>query len=202
MMIRIRLKNHPDKYVGKSDPTYAVRCDAFLKERGDRPLPALLEAHWFVPEARAKVWSSIKDLRRFLSLCAQQSYKLATFSEYEAVYPDGATQPLDEAVKDLPTGDPYLDGILARGVPVNSLMTRATPEATVPVHWISRVSGPHDFESLKAALTQHGFPFEVYDGKEDEEPGHTIVLTPIPGFSILIHADEDGNLMAPSLLDE
>lgn len=203
MMIRIRLKNYPALFVGLRMVSYAIIGDdkpglfQAQTKNGGRPL--------FVPEAQAKVWTSIRNLRAACTRAVGFPYPQTTFSQYEAVYPDGSTQPLDEALKEIPvnhfdTGDAYLDGILERGVPASSLMARTAPEATVPVHWIDRVSGPHDFESLKAALTQHGFPFEV-DSSEDE-PGHTIVLTPIPGFSILIHADEDGNLMAPSLLNE
>lgn len=75
----IRLKNHPEKYVGKVDPTYAVSPD-----QDERELQ--LDAHWFVPQAKAKVWTSTASLRRFLALCRHRSlYPVSTFTRYELV---------------------------------------------------------------------------------------------------------------------
>lgn len=80
-LFKIRLKRFPDKYVGKTNPTYAIATDQYLKERPDVGLQA--DAHWFVAEKRAKIWSSERDLKRFLGYCRDSDKD--TFSEFELV---------------------------------------------------------------------------------------------------------------------
>jgi hypothetical protein len=82
---RIRLKRFPHLFIGKKDPSYALKSDYALKQWGysnetaDQRLQ--LDAHWYKPEKYAKVWTSLSALKRFLTLCRRNGAD--TFSEYE-----------------------------------------------------------------------------------------------------------------------
>lgn len=86
---RIRLKNRPDRWVGKKSPSYALVSDKRIAHFRERyPLCSLeeavtLNAHWFVKENTAKVWTSVSSLRRFLAICREG--KDDTFSQYEVL---------------------------------------------------------------------------------------------------------------------
>lgn len=77
-VFKIRLKHHPDKYVGKKDPTYAVHSDQTNGHNHPQ-----IDAHWYVSEAQAKIWTSVTHLRRFLGFC--RNAEGDTFSLYELI---------------------------------------------------------------------------------------------------------------------
>ena len=68
----IRLKDHPTVYVGKQNPTYAIRGDS-----DDRPLQ--LDAHWYVPRQKAKLFSRRTAIKQFVN----RYNKGDTFSKFE-----------------------------------------------------------------------------------------------------------------------
>ena len=100
MIIRIRLKDHPDKYVGKQSVLSALHCD-------DRRLgrPAYYRgdglhagAFWFVPEHRANSWTTVQRLKTTLTQASQGWHKWheTTWTAYEVVHLDtGKVEPLD-----------------------------------------------------------------------------------------------------------
>lgn len=90
VLMRVRLKNHPDKWVGKKNPTYSFYPD-------QRKMPLSPEWHWYVDEKRARVWTNRSDLKRVVSLSRWGEQK-NTFSQFEVVFSDGTIQPLDQVV--------------------------------------------------------------------------------------------------------
>ena len=91
LMMRVRIKNHPSKWVGQTHPSYALHPDQHSH-------PLQLDAHWYVPESRAKVWTSLTVLKRVVTL-SKYGFDSATFSQFEVVFGDGSVKPLDEVVK-------------------------------------------------------------------------------------------------------
>ena len=93
----VRLKRHPHLFVGKSNPSYALRPDDKIKDVLDNPRkynygksPTVddilqIDAFWFVNEKKAKVWTDIKDIKRLFSYANNQynDEVKSTFSEYE-----------------------------------------------------------------------------------------------------------------------
>ena len=102
MIIRIRLKDHPEKYVGRKGVTYALACD---ESRKGRPVYytslksfQFIAAHWFAPEHKANTWSTVQRLKMTLSAAAFGSLKWheTTWTAYEVVHVDtGVVEPLD-----------------------------------------------------------------------------------------------------------
>jgi hypothetical protein len=105
----IRLKNHPEWYVGKQNPSYALSSDRNIEEqrKGWTNHPAFKGRtfsnwdilaqntgvnnelpHWFAERKRAKLWTDEKSLRRFISLYNTPE---DTFSEYEVEIDDGSS---------------------------------------------------------------------------------------------------------------
>lgn len=104
----IRLKNHPTYYVGKENPTCALSSDESIRnaiqhyhqngktktawdiisqdENNNPP-------YWFTAKERAKMWTTEKDVKRFVN----RYNKGKTFSEYEVEIDDkeSITIPLD-----------------------------------------------------------------------------------------------------------
>lgn len=113
----LRLKCRPDLYVGKKNPTYAVKTDQritaniqwYLEQRNEVLVArnVLLQRdesnppYWFVPKTRAKVWSGVTGVRRFIGRCRSEATD--TFSEYEIeeTHPKSgvAVMPLDELLQ-------------------------------------------------------------------------------------------------------
>jgi len=56
-------------------------------------------AHWFVPEQRAKVWTTVKAIKHFTSY-AKCKDKINTFNEYEIVINGSEIIPLDKFLED------------------------------------------------------------------------------------------------------
>jgi hypothetical protein len=87
----VRLKNHPELYVGKKSVSYAFKSDNFLKESKDGIDE---DCYHFVPRAKAKIWDNDKNLKWLHSYCGKYySDKLerdvmSTFSEYEVEIDD------------------------------------------------------------------------------------------------------------------
>jgi hypothetical protein len=89
----IRLKRYPHLYVGKKNPYYALTSDAsiqkLLRDSWPKTIDEALQidAYWFVHEERAKVWTNLTSLKRFLSYCAGKdddgNRNPLVFSEYE-----------------------------------------------------------------------------------------------------------------------
>jgi hypothetical protein len=118
MIIRIRLKAHPDKYVGREDCTYALTCDA---KRGDRrassdptyytdPDKGHMAAHWFVAQHRANTWTKPANIKRTLSTAADgwgpsPRWASTTWTAYEVEHVDtGVVEPLDVFLMQFRTG--------------------------------------------------------------------------------------------------
>jgi hypothetical protein len=75
---RIRLKRHPARFVGRRNSSYAVTPWKDVTPG----------ASWFVAEARAKIWTSLGEVKSFLGHCGVK--KGDVLSEYELVeYPIG-----------------------------------------------------------------------------------------------------------------
>jgi hypothetical protein len=77
-VFRIRLKRHPLRFVGRRNSSYAV-----VPGRDVTP-----GASWFASEARAKIWTSLGEVRAFLGHCGVKKGDM--LPEYELVeYPIG-----------------------------------------------------------------------------------------------------------------
>lgn len=82
----IRLVRHPELYVGKQSPSYAIKSDKAIGEwmhYKAQPIDEVLQidAHWYKSEQYAKIWTNKLAVKRFLAYCGED--KDATFSEYE-----------------------------------------------------------------------------------------------------------------------
>jgi hypothetical protein len=107
VIVRIRLKAHPDRYVGRDLVTYALVCDEERKARwtlrGDTYFTGTGEhshagGRLFVPQHKANTWTKPGDLKRTLSSAAHQWYKWhqTTWTAYEAEDVEtGEVMPLD-----------------------------------------------------------------------------------------------------------
>lgn len=91
LLIRVRIVG-TDRFVGKRNPTYAFRADEDTRDLSP-------EAHWYVPESQAKVWTDLTTLRRLLSQSTGRPFYECTFKRFEAVFHDGSSRPLDEVVE-------------------------------------------------------------------------------------------------------
>jgi len=90
VMMRVRLKNHPDKWVSKKNPTYSFHPDQHFS-----PLDPSL--YWYVDEKRAQVWTNLSNLKRVVSL-SRWGNQPNTFSQFEVVFSDGTIKSLDQVV--------------------------------------------------------------------------------------------------------
>lgn len=111
MLICIRLKDHPGKYVGTRNTTWALACDETRKQairNGYSPdyytrieSYGFISNHWFVSKQEANTWTRISDLKRTLSASAYgwegaPRWAATTWSAYEVVHLDtGKVEPLD-----------------------------------------------------------------------------------------------------------
>ena len=93
-MIRVK---HTEHYVGKNHPTYALHTDQSIQANIDwfkakrdvkRSAKDILfqndhdnPPYWFAPQKRAKVWTGVTEIKRFLGRC--RSKKSDTFKRYE-----------------------------------------------------------------------------------------------------------------------
>ena len=75
------------KYVGKRHPLDCIANSADQFEK-------IPEFYWWVPEDRAKVWTSVAYLKQLVSRAKYQDDD--TFSRLEVVDQHGNTAPLDE----------------------------------------------------------------------------------------------------------
>lgn len=104
----VRLKRHPHLFCGKRNPSYAFTSDQHiakcLKNGWDKTVDSALnvEAHWFTPEKRAKVWTNPSQLKAMFSYASESDgdgNKMAcTFNEYEILM-NGQVISLDELRK-------------------------------------------------------------------------------------------------------
>lgn len=70
----IRLKRHPNRYVSKYSPTYAINTDPYIESLmsdGDGRHPdadSVIKPneHWFAVREKAKIWTSEKAVRAFV----------------------------------------------------------------------------------------------------------------------------------------
>lgn len=81
----IRLKNRPHLFVRKDNSTYAMYSDYNISnfKPAHENIDKYIDAYWFVSAQRAKVWTELKALKRFVSL--RRHDKNDTYSEYEVV---------------------------------------------------------------------------------------------------------------------
>lgn len=88
----IRLKNHPEYYIGKESPTYGLVSDQsinhaiqYFSQKGEVATAwDVISQHnrlpyWFVSKKRAKIWTDEKSLRNFVN----RYNKGETHSQYE-----------------------------------------------------------------------------------------------------------------------
>lgn len=110
----IRLKNWPDKFIGKTSCTYAVSSDGKIAERlkrlGNKKEETIgVNCGWFVPKERCKIWNSEKQLMNFVKRCDKNQivytimpYEVThlggSYSEYEIVEFDGETLKVKDLV--------------------------------------------------------------------------------------------------------
>ena len=74
----IRLKRHPNLFVGKENPSYAITTDEEIQtclKSGHAYWSTVekilqVDAHWFKSEKYAKVWTDLKSIKRLFSYCA------------------------------------------------------------------------------------------------------------------------------------
>ena len=107
----IGLKNHPEYYIGKENPTYALASDEQLDNeiqhnakhgKEFRRMDILIReekdvAHWFVKRKRAKLWTDGVLVKKFVN----RYNKGKTHSEYEVEIDHGSNIyriPLDEFI--------------------------------------------------------------------------------------------------------
>ena len=111
----IRLKQKPDLYIGKTNSTYALLTDQGINDQVEwykntrnqdaTPIQILFffdeskPPQWYVPEARAKVWTTIKSIKNFTSY-AKCKERNNTFNEYEIVVNESGVIPLDKFLQD------------------------------------------------------------------------------------------------------
>lgn len=111
----IRLKQRPNLFIGKTSSTYALCTDQELADKVEwykhtrntdfTPIEVIFQLqennppHWFVPEERAKVWTTIRAIKHFTSYvkCKDRDN---TFNEYEIVVNGSEIIPLDKFLID------------------------------------------------------------------------------------------------------
>jgi hypothetical protein len=94
----IYLKRHPHLFVGKKRSFYAIKCPEDIEARianyNNQRVPVIIargypvlvgneliddiiciNAHWFVPNDKAKVWTNLSSIKRFLSYCGMSPVK-------------------------------------------------------------------------------------------------------------------------------
>ena len=99
----IRLKDHPDTYIGKKNVSYAFISDIDIKNGAEIDI----NAHWFVKKIKAKVWHNEKDIKWLYTYGSKyfnnEGKELSsTFSKYEVEIDDNGVftyVPLDEFIK-------------------------------------------------------------------------------------------------------
>lgn len=98
MIIRIRLKAHPDKYIPRENTTYALADDETRRQRSDSYYREFHEHSFFVPQHQANTWTVPGNIKRTLSSSARLWHKWheTTWTEYEVEHVDtGVVEPLD-----------------------------------------------------------------------------------------------------------
>lgn len=115
---KIRLKDKPDLFLGKRNPSYGICPIEHMQEVAKTQAnqtsyakpPTIAESlewyaklneRYFTKEKFAKVWTSIPVLRRFLSYCSR-SEGTNTFPQYELVIEEAGkitAVPLDTVLK-------------------------------------------------------------------------------------------------------
>ena len=111
----IRLKQRPHFYIGKTSSTYAIHTDQTLadqikwykdtRNQDVTPIDIMFFCNedrppqWFVPEKRAKVWTTVTAIKHFTSY-AKCKERDNTFNEYEVVVNGSAIIPLDKFLRD------------------------------------------------------------------------------------------------------
>lgn len=97
LMFSVRLKAHPDRFIGKKQPTYAFASDKARHDRGDDwHDKGFVTAHWFCKEQHARVWTKESALKRALTASGSGKWDEHTWSAYEVVHADGRVEPLDD----------------------------------------------------------------------------------------------------------
>lgn len=106
----IRLKRHPDRYVGKEGITYQISCDQkiadLIKRQNYKDADGVhgigRQYTYFKAEKFAKIWTTRSSIQSVLTLCSGYGHlddpDKATFSEFEVVVvEDGkeTIEPLD-----------------------------------------------------------------------------------------------------------
>ena len=99
----IRLKRRPDLYVGKRNPYYAMMTDNPILNRikhTNQTIDQIIDgcALFCKPEKYAKVWTSEKAIRQFLSYCCPGDDTSPTYSEYELLL-NGNVIPIEQVFK-------------------------------------------------------------------------------------------------------
>lgn len=182
MIIRIRLKRYPDKYVGREDCTYAFACDESrsIRLKGTDPTyytdpnGGHLTAPWFVPEHRANTWTKPADIKRTLSSSAYAcKWHETTWTAYEVVHVDtGVVEPLDvfllafrKGLPDPALGDPALWAMLKRRAEADTAPAYPLAEAIrlIPKSADQRQDSTTDQLTTVLELARRAGCYDAYD---------------------------------------
>jgi hypothetical protein len=103
---RLRLVDHPDKYVSDKDATGALHDDEYWNQ-----VKMNLRSRAFSNRALARVWTHLPAFRGNLSRCASGTarWKDATWHRYCVELPDGSVHSVREAALEPITGTSYDD---------------------------------------------------------------------------------------------
>ena len=77
----IRLKMDNSIYIGKSNPTYALVSDEYIKIIKGSSIECILKGPFMCKEKHAKIWTNTKAVKTFVTRCRRSNED--TFSRYE-----------------------------------------------------------------------------------------------------------------------
>ena len=83
-----------DKFIGKRSSSYALKSDQWLSDPHTGRYGLQEDAHWFVEQKFAKVWTRIAPIKALVSMARRSPGE--TFSLFEVVCSDGSTTSLDD----------------------------------------------------------------------------------------------------------